>query len=73
MKAVCVVHASGILLEEVSYFDTGCCPFSVACIRTSTERPEAIDKGNFILGNITIEPVIQTVDRVVKMNEADDL
>ena len=47
-------------------------PFPAVCIRTSTERPEAIDKGNFILGSITTEQVLQAVDMAVKMNEAGD-
>lgn len=72
MNAYCVVSDSGTLPEEVSYFNSKGCPFPAVCIRTSTERPEAIDKGNFILGSITTEQVLQAVDMAVKMNELAD-
>lgn len=72
MNAFCVVSDSGTLLEESSYFNTKGHPFPAVCIRTSTERPEAIDKGNFILGSITTEQVLQAVDMVVKMNAEGD-
>ena len=42
------------------------------CVRTSTERPEAIDKGNFVLGSITTEQVLQAVEVTVKMQESGD-
>ena len=54
---------SGTLPEEASYFRS----FPAVCIRTSTERPEALDKGNFIIGSITEESVLQAVEMVVKM------
>lgn len=73
MNAFCVVSDSGTLPEEASYFNTKGLPFPAVCIRTSTERPEAIDKGNFILGSITTEQVIQAVDMAVKMNADGDL
>ena len=47
-------------------------PFPAVCIRTSTERPEAIDKGNFIIGSITTEQVLQAVDLAVKMQKHGD-
>lgn len=72
MNAFCVVSDSGTLPEEASYFNTKGNPFPAVCIRTSTERPEAIDKGNFILGSITTEQVLQAVDMAVKMNEEGD-
>lgn len=72
MNAFCVVSDSGTLPEEASYFNVKGYPFPAVCIRTSTERPEAIDKGNFILGSITTEQVLQAVDMAVKMNEEGD-
>ena len=47
-------------------------PFPAVCIRTSTERPEALDKGNFILAGITEEQVLQAVDTAVEMNKNGD-
>ena len=72
MNAFCVVSDSGTLPEEASYFNTKGCPFPAVCIRTSTERPEAIDKGNFILGSITTDYVLQAVDMATAMNDAGD-
>lgn len=72
MNAFCVVSDSGTLPEEAAYFNTKGHPFPAVCIRTSTERPEAIDKGNFILGSITTEQVLQAVDMAVKMNAEGD-
>lgn len=72
MNAYCVVSDSGTLPEEASYFNVKGSPFAAVCIRTSTERPEAIDKGNFILGSITTEQVLQAVDLAVHMNAAGD-
>jgi UDP-N-acetylglucosamine 2-epimerase len=60
LNAFCVVSDSGTLPEEASYFK-----FPAVCIRTSTERPEALDKGNFIIGSITAEQVLQAVDMAV--------
>lgn len=73
MNAFCVVSDSGTLPEEASYFCTKGHPFPAVCIRTSTERPEAIDKGSFILGGITTREVLQSVDMAVKMNAEGDL
>jgi len=68
LNAFCVVSDSGTLAEEASYFK-----FPAVSIRTSTERPEAIDKGNIIIGNITKEQVLQAVDLAVEMNKNNDL
>ena len=73
INAFCVVSDSGTLPEEASYFSAKGCPFPAVCIRTSTERPEALDKGNFILGSITAEQVLQAVDMAVRMNAEGDL
>ena len=67
LNAFCVVSDSGTLPEESSYFNSKGMPFPAVCIRTSTERPEALDKGNFILAGITIEQVLQAVDMAVLM------
>lgn len=72
INAFCVVSDSGTLPEEASYFNTKGVSFPAVCIRTSTERPEAIDKGNFILGSITAEQVLQAVDMSVRMKENGD-
>ena len=68
VNALCVVSDSGTLPEEASYFN-----FPAVCIRTSTERPEAIDKGNFIIGSISEEQVLQAVELAVSMHENGDL
>ena len=69
VNAFCVVSDSGTLPEESAYFKS----FPAVCVRTSTERPEAIDKGNFILGSITEEQVLQAVDMAVQMQANGDL
>jgi len=68
LNAYCVVSDSGTLPEESSFFHT----FPAVCIRTSTERPEALDKGNFILAGITTEEVLQAVDLAVSMEDNGD-
>lgn len=73
LNAFCVVSDSGTLPEEVSYFTAKGRSFPAVCIRTSTERPEAIDKGNFIMGNITAEQIMRAVDMAVQMNADGDL
>lgn len=73
MNAFCVVSDSGTLPEESSYFLSIGSPFPAVCIRTSTERPEALDRGNFILAGITTEQVLQAVDIAVEMNRNGDL
>jgi len=67
LNAFCVVSDSGTVPEEASYFK-----FPAVSVRTSTERPEAIDKGNFVIGSITTEQVLQSVDMVVEMNKNND-
>ena len=71
-NAYAVVSDSGTLPEESSYFLSVGLPFPAVCIRTSTERPEALDKGNFILAGITTEQVLQAVDTAVEMNRNGD-
>jgi len=60
------------LPEESSFFNSQGYPFPAVCIRTSTERPEALDKGNFILAGITAEQVLQAVDTAVEMIRRGD-
>ena len=73
MNAFAVVSDSGTLPEESSFFLSIGNPIPAVCIRTSTERPEAIDKGNFILAGISTEQVLQAVDTAVMMNSNGDL
>jgi UDP-N-acetylglucosamine 2-epimerase len=73
MNAFAVVSDSGTLPEESSFFLSIGKPIPAVCIRTSTERPEALDKGNFILAGITTEQVLQAVDTAVEMNKNGDL
>lgn len=72
MNAYCVVSDSGTLPEESSFFQSIGSAFPAVCIRTSTERPEALDKGNFIIAGITEEQVLQAVDTAVSMNKSGD-
>ena len=72
MNAFCVVSDSGTLPEESSYFTSIGNPFPAVCIRTSTERPEALDKACFILSGIDTEGLLQSVDLAVSMNKAGD-
>ena len=72
MNAFAVVSDSGTLPEESSFFLSVGSPFPAICIRTSTERPEALDKGNFIIAGITTEQVLQAVDLAVEMNKNKD-
>ena len=68
LNAFCVVSDSGTIPEEASYFK-----FPAVSVRTSTERPEALDKGNFIIGGIKTDQVLQAVDMAVSMNSNNDL
>lgn len=68
MNAFCVISDSGTLPEESSFFLSAGHPFPAVCIRTSTERPEALDKGNFVLAGITTDEVLGAVDTAVLMN-----
>ena len=72
MNAFAVVSDSGTLPEESSFFLAVGHPFPAVCIRTSTERPEALEKGNFILAGIVTEQVLQAVDTAVEMNKNGD-
>lgn len=68
MNAFVVVSDSGTLPEESSFFTSVGHPFPAVCIRTSTERPEAMDKGCFILAGIDERSLLQAVDTAVEMN-----
>ena len=68
MNAFCVVSDSGTLPEESSFFTSVGHPFPAVCIRTSTERPEALDKGCFILSGIDTKGLLQSVELAVDLN-----
>ena len=72
MNAFAVVSDSGTLPEESSFFTSVGHPFPAVCIRTSTERPEALDKACFILAGIDENSLLQAVDTAVEMNKAGD-
>ncbi len=72
MNAFAVVSDSGTLPEESSFFTSIGKPFPAVCIRTSTERPEALDKGCFVLAGIDEKSLIQAVDTAVEMNRNGD-
>ncbi len=72
MNAFAVVSDSGTLPEESSFFTSVGYPFPAVCIRTSTERPEALDKACFILSGIDEKGLLQSVDTAVEMNRAGD-
>lgn len=72
MNAFVVVSDSGTLPEESSFFTSVGHPFPAVCIRTSTERPESLDKGGFILAGIEGDSLLQAVDTAVMMNESGD-
>lgn len=67
-NALCVVSDSGTIAEEASFYK-----FPAVSIRTSTERPEAIENGNLIIGNINSENLLQSVAMAVKTNELNEL
>ncbi len=67
-KAFCVVSDSGTIAEEASYFK-----FPAVSVRTSTERPEALDKGNMIIGSIKTQQVLQAVDMAIEMHAQGEL
>ena len=73
MNAFCVVSDSGTLPEESSFFTSIGRPFPAVCIRTSTERPEALDKACFILSGIDENGLLQSVETAVVMNKNGDL
>ena len=72
MNAFAVVSDSGTLPEESSFFTSIGKPFPAICIRTSTERPEALDKACFILSGIDETGLLQSVDTAVEMNQNGD-
>lgn len=72
MNAFAVVSDSGTLPEESSFFTSVGHPFPAVCIRTSTERPEALDKACFVLAGIDEKSLLQAIDVAVSMNEAGD-
>ena len=72
IHAFAVVSDSGTLPEESSFFTSVGHPFPAVCIRTSTERPEALDKACFILSGIDEKGLLQSVDTAVEMNKAGD-
>lgn len=72
INAFAVVSDSGTLPEESSFFTSIGRPFPAVCIRTSTERPEAVDKGCFLLAGIKEQRLLQTVETAVGLNAAGD-
>ncbi len=70
MHAFCVVSDSGTLPEESSFFTSVGKPFPAVCIRTSTERPEALDKGCFIISGISPQGLLQSVDMAAGMTRS---
>ena len=72
MNAFCCVSDSGTLPEESSFFTSVGHPFPAVCIRTSTARPEALDKACFVLAGIDEKSLLQAVDTAVQMNLAGD-
>lgn len=72
MNAFAVVSDSGTLPEESSFFTSVGHPFPAVCIRTSTERPEALDKACFVLAGIDETSLLQAVDTAVQMNLGGD-
>ena len=73
MNAFAVVSDSGTLPEESSYFLSVGHPFPAVCIRTSTERPEALDKGCFVLAGIDTHSLLQAVSLAVNMHQSGDM
>lgn len=67
-NALCVLSDSGTLAEEAAYFK-----FPAILIRTSTERPEVLDKGNMLIGSINTEQVLQAVEMAIKMHADGDI
>lgn len=72
MNALAVVSDSGTLPEESSFFTSIGKPFPAVCIRTSTERPEALDKGCFVLAGIETDSLLQAVETAVEMQKNQD-
>lgn len=72
INAYAVVSDSGTLPEESSFFASAGYPFPAVCIRTGTERPEALDKGCFVLAGIDTRSLLQAVETAVEMNKNGD-
>ena len=72
MNAAAVISDSGTLPEESSFFTSVGKPFPAVCIRTSTERPEALDKACFILAGIDTTSLLQAVDTAIALQRAAD-
>lgn len=72
MNAFAVISDSGTLPEESSFFTSVGNPFPAVCIRTSTERPEALDKACFILAGIDEKSLLQAVETALTMNREGD-
>lgn len=72
MNAAAVISDSGTLPEESSFFTSVGHPFPAICIRTSTERPESLDKAGFILAGIDEKSLLQAVDTAIEMNREGD-
>lgn len=72
INAFAVVSDSGTLPEESSFFTSIGCPYPAVCIRTSTERPEALDKGCFVLSGINATGLLQAVALAVEMKQAGE-
>ena len=72
MSAFCVVSDSGTLPEEASFFTSIGKPFQAVCIRTSTERSEALDKGCFVLAGIETESLLNATELVIAMHSAGE-
>ena len=72
MNAFAVVSDSGTLPEESAFYAANGHSFPAVCIRTSTERPEAMDKANFVLAGVSEESLLQAVELAVAMNAAGE-
>lgn len=73
LNALCVISDSGTLPEEAAYYSAIGEPIAAVAIRTSTERPEALDKGNFILSGISKKEVLQAVELAIKLKKNHDM
>lgn len=69
MNSLAVISDSGTLPEEASFYISISSPIAAVCIRTSTERPEAIDSGDFIIAGITENELLQATDMAIRMKE----
>lgn len=69
MNALAIVSDSGTLPEESSFYLSINHPIAAVCIRTSTERPEAIEAGNFIIAGITTNELLQATDMAIEMKQ----